>query len=102
MDECIVCFEETDNFMIFTCKHKMCYNCLKTFLKKSNICPVCEHIIITPFKSEPLLPYVIIPRRNGILDTSHNSLSNHIDCTKICCVFFIFSCLIFYIVNFVL
>jgi len=94
MEECIICFEETDNFMIFTCSHKMCHKCLNNFLKYSIQCPVCEHVIVRP--------YVVIPRAQGIIDTSNRSVQNHKACIQICCVAFIFSFIIFYIVNFVL
>ena len=94
MEECIICFEETDNFMIFTCKHKMCHTCLNQFIKHSTQCPVCEHVIIKP--------YVVIPRPYGLLDTSARSIKNYNACIQIGCVFFVFSFLIFYIVNFVL
>ena len=94
MEECIICFEETDNFMIFTCKHKMCHTCLNKFLKYSTQCPICQHVIIQP--------YIVIPRGQGMLDTSNRARQNHKDCIKICCGGFIICFFIFYIVNFVL
>ena len=45
-EECIICFNETDNFMIFTCKHKTCHKCLDLLLEQSNKCPICEKDII--------------------------------------------------------
>lgn len=94
MEECIICFEETDNFIIFTCKHKMCHKCLNKFIKYSTQCPVCDHVIIKP--------YVVIPRPHGMLDVSNHSAQNHTACIKVFCGFFIISFFIFYIVNFVL
>jgi hypothetical protein len=41
MEECIICFEETNNFVIFNCNHKVCINCYP----KINQCPMCRNTI---------------------------------------------------------
>jgi len=41
MEECIICFEETNKFIIFNCYHKVCVNCYP----KINQCPLCRIII---------------------------------------------------------
>ena len=48
MEECIICFDETSEFMFYSCAHKVCTNCYHK-LKK---CPLCktpiEIIVIQP------------------------------------------------------
>ena len=47
IDECMICFSETDQFTIFNCKHKTCKDCSI----KINKCPLCESLLnntITP------------------------------------------------------
>ncbi len=40
MEECIICFHETDKFTYFPCTHKVCSLC---FPKLPNqLCPLCE------------------------------------------------------------
>ena len=43
MEECIICFEETEKFMFFSCRHKVCPICFP----KLNRCPLCQEYIIT-------------------------------------------------------
>lgn len=38
MEECIICFEETENFMFFPCQHKVCRICFP----KLERCPLCQ------------------------------------------------------------
>jgi len=38
MEECIICFEEYNNFVIFPCNHKVCVVCYP----KLNRCPLCN------------------------------------------------------------
>ena len=38
LEECIICFEETDNFMFFQCTHKVCNVCFP----KLDRCPLCQ------------------------------------------------------------
>jgi hypothetical protein len=38
MEECIVCFDETDEFIFYTCTHKLCINCYR----RLNNCPLCQ------------------------------------------------------------
>ncbi len=109
MEECMICFEETSNFIIFTCTHKMCYNCLKTFLKQSTTCPVCDHLIISPLVSNATtqsLPcqqmvqhHVIVPRNQNLRNIIIN---NELETIKVCLFICCFFGLITYIINFVL
>ena len=40
MEECFVCFNETDKFIMFECGHKMCNLCYPQL--RSPFCPVCN------------------------------------------------------------
>lgn len=48
MEECMVCLEEkkSDQFIIFSCKHKTCNDCFPLLLLFSTPCPICEQPII--------------------------------------------------------
>ena len=39
-EECIICFEETEDFMFFPCQHKVCPVCFP----KLHQCPLCQTI----------------------------------------------------------
>jgi len=95
MEECIICFEPTDNFFIFTCTHKSCYKCAPLIINKNNTCPICETQIITIEKQ-----YIVIPVHQTLID--NNTRTNHYKCCQIYCSFFIFSCFIFYLINYTL
>ena len=44
-DTCTVCLEDSkQDFVMTTCGHTVCYNCLKELLKNKsgNCCPVCR------------------------------------------------------------
>jgi hypothetical protein len=43
MEECIICFEETDKFTKFNCDHKVCTVCFP----KLTQCPLCRDFVIT-------------------------------------------------------
>lgn len=43
MEECIICFEEKDQFIFLPCAHKICAQC-KDLLEQKR-CPICN----TPF-----------------------------------------------------
>ncbi len=42
MDECIICFEETNNFVMFPCHHKVCVVCYPQLTR----CPLCNQEIV--------------------------------------------------------
>lgn len=47
MEECFICFVETDEFVLFKCSHKVCTTCFPRL--RSNKCPMCnEPIVILP------------------------------------------------------
>ena len=52
MEECIICFEETREFIFYSCTHKVCTNC---YPKITN-CPICNtprqlEIIVHPVQN---------------------------------------------------
>ena len=38
MEECMICFDLTENFITFSCKHKVCRQCYP----KLTHCPLCN------------------------------------------------------------
>ena len=38
LEECMICFEETYKFILFSCNHKVCHVCFP----KLNECPLCQ------------------------------------------------------------
>lgn len=43
MEECFICFEETDHFVEFECSHKVCTTCFPKL--RSPLCPICSRSI---------------------------------------------------------
>lgn len=64
MEECIICFDETDklDFVIFPCKHKACVKCYPLILNERPYCPMCNALLIVEHIS---------------LNVEHNSLRIH-------------------------
>ena len=65
MDECIICFEERDEFKFYSCSHKVCDECYY----KINQCPLCQankiEIVITPIHvttitNDAYITYILI------------------------------------------
>ena len=46
----MICLEEKDKFIIFSCKHKTCNECFPLLLMYSTPCPICEQPITIPQK----------------------------------------------------
>jgi hypothetical protein len=51
MEECLVCFDETNQFQLFTCGHKVCVYCYPRL--RSSKCPVCNQPIVIEPEPEP-------------------------------------------------
>ena len=79
MEECMICLEEktSNQFVIFSCKHKTCTDCFPLLIMYSSPCPICDKPIDIP-----------------------NS-SNDLNCCKISLAFIFMSCLMLYIVTFI-
>lgn len=64
MDECIICFEETTEFITFPCDHKVCAGCYPQLRR----CPLCN-IEIIPHTPPPayILHYKTFIDTDGML-----------------------------------
>lgn len=82
MEECMICLEEKENFVVFSCKHKTCTECFPMLLMYSTPCPVCEQPIT-----------INVPNSNP-------HPSNCMEYCKIGTGISIMSFLLFYIVNY--
>jgi hypothetical protein len=40
MEECLICFDETTQFVFFPCAHKVCSECHKRIHR----CPICNYV----------------------------------------------------------
>ena len=54
MEECIICFHETDEFAYFPCTHKVCETCLPNL--PTQLCPVCDTSWYEAKITEPIEP----------------------------------------------
>lgn len=52
LEECFVCFYETEQFVIFECSHKVCPRCFPKL--RSPDCPVCSRPIVVISSPVPL------------------------------------------------
>lgn len=50
MEECIICFEETTEFIFFPCAHKVCASCYK----RIDRCPICNTVDLEI--QQPIIP----------------------------------------------
>ena len=41
-DECSICFNLIKKEIILNCNHYFCDNCIKEWVKRSNLCPMCR------------------------------------------------------------
>jgi len=46
MEECIICFDETDKFIVFMCKHKTCEKCYPLIIEQRPNCPLCNRSLL--------------------------------------------------------
>ena len=81
MEECMICFEETTDFIFFECQHKVCATCYPTI---RILCPVCEHT----FQSHSL----VIETENVIVTQNENRLISQL----YFCILFIISIIIIF------
>ncbi len=53
MEECIVCFDETDKFIIFICNHKTCEKCYPLIIEQRPNCPLCNKSLLNDIQMVP-------------------------------------------------
>lgn len=46
MEECVICFDETDQFIVFVCKHKTCRKCYPLIMEQRPNCPLCNRSLL--------------------------------------------------------
>jgi hypothetical protein len=89
MEECIICFDETDSFNFFPCKHKVCTVCFPLLVANTNRCPLCNQRIILETSDVEI-----------IIQTIQPPLPNHyLDVCKIYTIVFGCLCILIYIVS---
>ena len=50
MEECIICFDETTQFVFFPCAHKVCSECHKRIHR----CPLCNYTVDLEIQLVPI------------------------------------------------
>ena len=89
MEECIICFEETDQFITFECcNHKTCAVCYPLIINNTGKCPICQREIIHISNARLVETHLNIQRE-----------INYFYC-KMVCIAFMFTILIFYIIKY--
>jgi len=73
----MICLEEKEKFIVFSCKHKTCTECFPLLLMYSSPCPMCDQPIHLPTTKSRCIDYYRI---------------------GVCCGFMLILC--FYIANF--
>ena len=84
-DECIICFDEPEQFIFLPCTHKLCPRCKE--LLEQRKCPICNTPFESPFQPGP----TIVLHRNTIVESSVMESS-----TK--CIIFILLFFLFYVI----
>lgn len=95
-DECSICFNLIKKKIILNCNHYYCDHCIKEWVKRSNLCPMCRTEI--HFNLIPELISIVNNRRQNLqiqnLQIQNNQIQNRI---KIL-VYFLTFLLLFYII----
>lgn len=86
MEECIICFDKTDKFIVFICNHKTCEKCYPLIMEQRPNCPLCN---------QSLLPHTTIQIR--VIEPQTTYLAQH-KC-NLCFYFILIVILIFFIEN---
>ena len=58
MEECIICFDETSDFIFYRCAHKVCANCYP----KLKTCPFCNTPFEVPREGDTRIIEVVVQR----------------------------------------
>jgi hypothetical protein len=67
MEECIICFDETDKFIVFICNHKTCHKCYPLLMEQRPNCPLCNKLLL-PIQT--ITPFTRVRREPQIVDSS--------------------------------
>jgi hypothetical protein len=64
MEECIICFDTTNKFIVFVCNHKTCEKCYPLIMEQRPNCPLCNrsllpHTAIQIHNIEPQTNYFV-------------------------------------------
>ena len=51
MEECIICFDETDKFIVFICNHKTCNKCYPLIMEQRPNCPLCNKNLLQDIRT---------------------------------------------------
>ena len=64
--ECMICLEETTDFVVFSCKHEVCFLCFPKVLATKPECPLCSVSVYAPPCVYPVAPHIVrpVPQRN--------------------------------------
>jgi hypothetical protein len=88
MEECIICFDETETFIVFICNHKTCKNCYPKIMQTRPNCPLCNReLVINP---QIITPFTL---ESSITRDSPFRRDIQIDSGPVCSIF-IFICII--------
>ena len=79
-DECSICFNLIKKEIILNCNHYFCDNCIKEWVKRSNLCPMCRTQINFNLIPE-LIPILNNRKRNRQIQNiqrQNNQRQNHV------------------------
>jgi len=85
MEECIICFDETDQFIVFICNHKTCEKCYPLIMEQRPNCPLCNRSLVNN-------QIRVTPIRERVIPIQPRVTCN------LCVLLFICGSLLFYIV----
>ena len=55
--ECMICLEETPNFVKFPCGHEVCVHCYPKVMTANPECPLCRRQLLPPEQESPEQEY---------------------------------------------
>ena len=63
----MICLEEKEKFIVFSCKHKTCTECFTLLLMYSSPCPICDQPIHLPTSNTRRIDYYRIGVCSGCI-----------------------------------
>jgi hypothetical protein len=70
MEECIICFDETDKFIIFICNHKTCHKCYPLLMEQRPNCPLCNKLLLPAPRVIPFTMVTPFTRETRTVESS--------------------------------